>query len=248
MKLISNLKATGMLVMYTDGELARYRSSFSAENVYFEYAPIEDTIPGAFIPLSNNVAGEFGKALVSMAKVEIGGFIPSNLLYCGLEGNEPSLIWYTEPGLKKSLYAFDGFPKELTFYVPWLVWHYHRSHLYLFAVKEKPDTNTKIYKAPFGNISGIGSVCLGGGTSLLNKKYSSFEELIKMVEMAFFGTKFTEQNDKKTIKGNLLTLQKTLAENKKPFPLNVLISYKKTVKNIIDGKESENEDFETADN
>lgn len=230
-----------MLVMYADDQRSHYNSSLSAENVYFEYAPIESGIPGALIPLSNDAAGNFGKALVAMAKVEVGGFIPENLLYCGLGNNDPSLIWYTAPETKRILYNVTGFPAKMKFNMPWLVWYYHRNHLYLFAAKEKPNKNTKLFHAPFGNITS-GFVCLGSGTAILNKNYSSFEELIKLVELAFYGTKFTHLSETRVIKGNLLSLQKKLDGTNKPFPLDVLISNRKTIKNLIDGKESEEDD------
>lgn len=237
MKLISNLKATGMIVMYVNDERSGYNHNISSENVYFEYAPIVQSVPGAFIPLSNAVAADLGKCLTAKSSVEVGGFVPKNLLYCGLGSGDPSLIWYTEPGPKRSLYDLDMFPSELTFNVPWLVWYYHRGHLYLFAAKQKPNMHTRLFKAPFGNISGLGSVCLGGGTSVLNRAYSGFEELMTLTELAFFGTKFTEQNEKKTVKGNLISLQKQLAETGVPFPNSALIGYKKTIKNLIDGQE-----------
>jgi PRTRC genetic system protein B len=246
MKLTDNLKAKGILVMYAHDQRSHYNSTLSRENVYFEYAPVINGVPGAFTPLADAAAGELGKALVAMDKFEMGGFVPGNLLYLGLGNNSPSLIWSTPPAKKKLLFNIEGFPKELTLHVPWLVWYYHRNSLYLYAAKSKPIVDTKLYWAPFSNIT-RGSVCLGAGTSILDRSCTTFEEVMHLVELAFYGTMFTHLSETGTIKGNLMSLQKKLHNTENPFPKAVLLYSGQTVKNLIDGQQTGEEEGNDED-
>jgi PRTRC genetic system protein B len=240
MKLIDKMVPSAIMVFYStspESSSSNYRrTDNNDENTYIEYMPVHNGKPGAGIPLSDNIAFKFANMMLISAKHEIGGFVPSNMLYCGFSGITPSLLWYTEPHKQLLHYSENiGFTTAV-FHVPWLVWFYHNEDVYVFAAKEKPTKATKLYKAPFGNIT-KGVVCMGSGIRLINKDFKNFDEVTKSIETAFWGTNFTEQNDSNTINGNLISLHKQLNGTEDPFPLDVLIYARKTVKSLIDGKE-----------
>jgi len=234
MKVTDILTPKVMLVLYTNPKNEN-RSYYTGDNeVYLEFAPITNGIPGAFIPLSNKMASQLGHTLISMNKFQIGGFVPDNLIYCGLSGQKPVLIWYTKPQFKTlryNLHENSNF-KSAKIKLPYLVWYYFNNSLYLYAAKEKPNIDTELFIAPFGNISN-GLVCLGAGIKLTERVSFDYEELMNLVETAFFVTNFTHQSEKNVIKGNLINLHKSLHTSKKDFPIDVLISTHKNIQSII---------------
>lgn len=240
MKLTNVFAPKAIIVMYAvDKAGSTYRNAhYEADDVYFEFADIHDNKAGALTPLSDVAADTFGKALNAFANTQIGGFVPENMLYCGISQTKPNLMWYTPPQKKKLQYNID---EKLDFksseiFIPGLIWHYRNENLYLYAVKEKPTMKTRLFKAPFGNISD-GQVCLGAGTAVTSKEYDSFEKLMSLVEVAFWGTRFTHQSDNVLKdKKNLISVHKELNGTKKPFPLDVLQGTRQTIKSLIDGK------------
>lgn len=240
----STIKPHSMLVLYlkNDSPADNYARNISAEDVYFEFADICDGVPGAFAPLSAHSASKFSKCFTAAASEEIGGFIPENMLYCATVGITTSVIWYTAPEKKRIMYNIGSEEfKESTFVLPWLVWYYSGGCLRLFAAKEKPAPTTKLFRAPFSNISDKGSVCLGSGTIVLDRNITTYKMLMDLMEAAFFGTFFTHQTSN-AVKGNLLSLHKKLNGTDTPFPENVLIRYGKTIHSLIYGKDNEEED------
>jgi PRTRC genetic system protein B len=247
MKLINVFTPKAVIVMYAvSKEHSTYRNAhYQGDDVYFEFAEVHNNKPGSFTPLSDTAADTFGKALNAFANTSIGGFLPENMIYCGLTQTKPNLMWYTPPQKKKLQYNIhDKLDfKTSQIHVPWLVWHYKNEQLYIFATKEKPTIKTKLYKAPFGNIDETGLVCLGSGTRVTSKEYTSFEHLMGLVEVAFWGTRFTHQSDN-VLKNrkNLITVHKSLDGTNKPFPLSLLAGTRQTVKSLIDGKLTQEEE------
>lgn len=243
MKLTNIFSARAIIVMFAtdNNNNQRYSSDrrYEADEVYFEFAEVHNNIPGALTPLSDAAADSFSKALSTFANSQIGGFISEKVMYCGITNTKPNVMWYTPPQKKKLQYNIDDeFKlKKSEIYVPWLLWHYVNEDLYLFALMDKPTIKSRLFKAPFGNIDEKGCVCLGAGTSVTSKDFTTFDELINLVELAFWGTRFTHQSDN-TLKDNknLITVHMELNGTNNPFPVDLLKGTSKIVKSLVDDK------------
>ena len=238
-----------MLVVYINANLenrSSYSSSMSPEDVYIEYAPITDGKPGAFIPLSDDVSGKMGILLATHAKMEIGGFLPGNVIYNAFDGVKPIVCWYNKPKRRRLLYNEALGLDSLTISLPWLVWVYKDLHLSVYAAAEKPHPDIELLHAPFCNVSADGRICLGTGTSIISKGDSTYTSIINRSELAFFGTRFTDIQFEST-KKNLVSLHKQLSKTKAEFPIDQLISTKKTLKKILNAEQKEEDIFSDID-
>lgn len=237
MKLTDELKPRMLLVLYSKNQNSIYgRQQISPEDVYFEFAPIVDGKAGAAVPLSDEVSAHLGIMLSTAVKVEVGGFISPNLMYCSFNGLRPSMMWYSEPHKRRLLYDKSLGMTELTINLPYLLWFFNNKQVNVFATKERPTLKTKLYKAPFVNINREGVVCMGSGTQVIDRGAVTFTDLIKLVEKAFYGTYFTHQTDTNVVKGNLISIQKKLNGINKPFPLDILVPSPQTIKKLVNGK------------
>lgn len=106
---------------------------------------------------------------------------------------------------------------------------FHGRDLFVFALKEneRPTVETKLFHAPFHNVSHDGNVCLGSArqpkTSLVSNRITGYES-------AFFQSKFSETHYNPMAEGaNLNLVLKDLIETGKEFPLDLLVDTKITL-------------------
>lgn len=148
------------------------------------------------------------------------------------------ILWRTEPRVEDLLFTKEAKIKNGKYHIPGLVWNLSGS-LDLYAYIEWKDLNTKLYKAPFMNISQE-SVCLGTGSDWLEKALkvtSSYVDMIKAVEKSFFLSKFSHLGtDDEQIKGSLIDMYN---KSKTAFPYQFLVPMNKTLKAVI------NEDYDS---
>jgi PRTRC genetic system protein B len=224
-----------MLVFYSNvlpEDFKNHSHKLNNETVYFEYAPIIDGTPTAFAPLSDEVSGVFARAMGAVADCKVGGFINPQILYTSFNGIKPIVAWYTEPQKRRLLCSPSLGIQTVTINLPWLLWVYDDKEVKMYACKEKPSPDTKLFHAPFPNVYEDGRVCLGGGTKVLDKTMYSFESVMQAADLAFFGTQFNHQHNP-GIKGNLISLYKKMNGTDEPFPLNVLKPIRKTLKSVL---------------
>lgn len=116
--------------------------------------------------------------------------------------------------------------------VPALFWVVSGNELQVFALKEnrRPDPDTKLYQAPFFNVSSTGSVCLGSTPSAESGRPEDWET-------QFFRSNFTHPNGQVKLckyRGGFKSLWKTLLSDKSlEFPVTALLPIKKTVKELM---------------
>lgn len=116
--------------------------------------------------------------------------------------------FYSEGVLSKKIISFK--PEELTWhvpskqrtinvngeritaYMPHTVFYYSNESLYVWAVKEKPRANTRLYSPPFWNCSSDGLVCMG------NVRFPETREANKFAKQCterFYQSVFTHGED-----------------------------------------------------
>jgi len=159
------------------------------------------------------------------------GIIPPNVLKFNAE--TPSVIWTTEASVKQ-LHFQEDLPINTGFYpVPRLLWKLKQSSLYVFAIgEEELNGATKLYQAPFLNVSADGSVCMGSSDFKSKSRY--YDLNIQKAENGFFNSIFTHTNTDVLLKVNIVDAMNEMAEKKnKVFDNSLLVESGKTVKDII---------------
>jgi PRTRC genetic system protein B len=162
------------------------------------------------------------------------GIIPTNVLY--IDPNENgSVVWFTK-SRKRPLFFIErlGIPNGVA-YVPPMLWKASRNRLsvYALATDRRPTESTALYYAPFFNVYDDNSVCMGTVDVKINPS-ASLEEFIHEWEESFFNSYFSHLiNGHNPVKGNIVTLWKKLIGTDKPFPKEVLIKNRQTLKKLL---------------
>lgn len=194
--------------------------------------------PINFHPLTEQEQQELAKILVIKEVKKKGflttqGLLPENVLY--LDADQGRVIWHTPPQ-RRSLY----FIESLTIpnggaNLPALLWMGTKKHLTLFALlsAEKPTLQTQLYYVPFFNTNKQGGVCMGT-VSVAIRQSSSLDEFISAWEESFFNSYFSHLFDKhQPVRGNIIQLWQGLIDSHTPFPLDVLINSRQTLKQLL---------------
>ncbi|WON93810.1 PRTRC system protein B [Sphingobacterium sp. UGAL515B_05] len=147
--------------------------------------------------------------------------IPENLLYMD-NGQQDSIIWYTRK-MAIPLFFTDSLSIQSGISsVPALLWKVRGKKLSLFALSadKRPNVHSKLFKAPFFNVSDDGTVCLGT-VNTGTKHTKTLEEYIACWQDFFFNSRFSHLLCS-SVKGNCVQLWKSLVGTGKPFPKKVL--------------------------
>lgn len=161
-------------------------------------------------------------------------FIDKHILYTHQDQEKLSAVWI-KPSSDMELYFQKALniPDGIVHGLPALLFLLKDKTLSIFAVKnlDEFDFNANLYKAPFHNVNGNATICMGSAKISYNNLFY-WEDLIKRTEEAFFSSKFTHFNDPEVIKGNLNLILKDCIENKKPFPISKLVATKTTLESL----------------
>lgn len=215
-------------------QLTIYEANY--DNYYIEISDIEIKKNQAFISPPRPVRKE---TMLGLAKafavqeldiINFQSIIPENVLYFSNNLGSTKLIWYSKPALKSLFFTDKLHIKDGTANVPGLIFYVWNKELKVFAVKQKPNLKTQLYKAPFHNVSDDGKVCLG--SVKITEKFKYAEDIIKAYETAFWNSKFSETHGT-PVKGNINTLWKELINSKDKFPLTSLIKSNFKLSNLI---------------
>lgn len=162
---------------------------------------------------------------------EFKGFVPKNVLKFSTD--EKKIIWYTPATIKK-LYFKEDLPIDTGCYpIPTLLWKLVNNSLCVYALNSIPkDFNSKVYHAPFFNVSSVGSVCMGNAK--FTDKNTDYEKIISLVETAFFNSYFTHSNHNNLLKSNYVDyMNKLKSEEILTFDKKELQSIHKTIKELL---------------
>lgn len=217
-----------------------YQHAAKADEYYIESFEIDSTTgqPINAHPLSNAEATALGKRLNAAQEKHTGflvpdGLMPDNVLYVNPRG-EGMVIWHTPP-MKQTLFFTENVGiKDGAAYVPALLWQASKTQLRIFALKgeKRPTASTSLYHAPLFNTGNDGGVCIGDVNmkSLTNVSLNAF---LTAWQEFFFNSRFSHLNGHLPVSVNPKELWNGLIESGEPFPTDLLISTKTTLKSIL---------------
>lgn len=219
--------------------LVIFQSQKGQYDFYIEHYDMDEHgTPTNAHPLTIREAQQLSKALqmekqCESAFLKTEGILSANILKVDSSGNG-KVIWFTK-AVKRNLFFKDSLeiPNGQA-HVPPMLWMASKTGLYVFALKSnsRPNENTNLYHAPFFNLYTNGKVCMG--TVDVNIKTSaSLEEFTQQWEAYFFNSYFSHLLENRSpVKGNCVSLWKSLMQNDEPFPKDRLLKNNRTLKNL----------------
>lgn len=127
----------------------------------------------------------------------ITGYLPENILqYTPLPGGRYNLMWYRPEEIRVLHFAASLKLTTGKAWVPAMVYQVKGRSLCVYALKsnDRPvPGKTKLYRAPFHNVSDSGNVCLGSA-KVKQPKTKTFETITRYWEDLFWLSEFTHLN------------------------------------------------------
>mgnify|MGYP000170473998 CR=1 FL=1 len=165
--------------------------SYSAEQHYLELRPInKEGKMGAGIPVTYKFMNILLESYTEQMSGVPHGRISSNMLWCDARKGHERYIWYNPPQKRQMYFSKSLAIPDGIFSMPGTIYVVSGNHLDVFAFKgEKPEENTKLYLAPYFNVSGSG-VCLGS-SSLEKPADPDFISLTEYWEIRFWLSEFS---------------------------------------------------------
>ena len=224
---------------YPKSALVFYETKGTETDMYVEHFDMDSNgNPINAHPLTVKEANVLTKSLQTdeeknKAFLKPKGILPTNILHIN-PSEKGTVVWYTKAQQRK-LYFVDSLdiPNGKA-QVPPMLWFADKNSLTVFALanNRRPTVNTALYYAPFFNIYEKGNVCMGT-VSIDIKNSASVEEFIQAWEDYFFNSYFSHSLCENLIKNNIVSLWKSLINTNKPFPIEVLKTHSKTLKNLL---------------
>ena len=222
--------------------LVFFQTNERIKETYVEYFDMDKNgNPINAHPLTEKEAKTLVKALNTKTQKEKSkdflkpkGILPTNILQINPSENG-SVLWFTK-SMKKQLYFTENLeiPNGMA-EVPAMLWFANKRSLKIFALanSRRPTEKTELFYAPFFNVYEDGNVCMG--TVDVNFQNStSLEEFTEKWENYFFNSYFSHlMNEHNPIKGNCVSLWKSLINTEKQFPKEALKQANRTLKNLL---------------
>lgn len=155
------------------------------------------------------------------------GLIPSNVIYCSSENQNPVIIWYQAATKKQLFFDSDMGVKTNIFDLPPLLFACKGNQLSVFRLREQPHIDSELYMVPLPNIYNTSKVCLGSNKT---KKPKNLEQHISNMQDLFYKTRFNALHHLKFGEG-VVYIDVMRKNNLNLFPL--VISEQKTIKKLI---------------
>lgn len=171
--------------------------------------------------------------------LDIKGMLPENLLsFEPYPGGNYKMIWYRPAEIRVLHFAKALKLPTAKAWVPAVIYKVERGGLDVYALKSnaRPKEETKLFIAPFHNVSDDGDVCLGNA-KVAKPRVKTYENLMKYYEDLFWLSEFTHRNGNNKTKDDMNVVWKNLLTSKeqtKWSDINQLQPYKnKTLKSIL---------------
>ncbi len=240
MNTINNITENFGTLYYPKSALIFYEAKGTDTATYVEHFDMDSNgNPINAHPLTVKEANVLAKALnteqeKNKAFLKSNGILPTNILHINPNVEKGSVIWYTK-AQQRSLYFVNGLeiPNGKA-PIPPMLWKASKNSLTVFALanNKRPIEKTPLHHAPFFNIYEKGNVCMGT-VSVDIKNSASVEEFIQAWEDYFFNSYFSHSLSENLTKKNIVNLWKSLVNTDKPFPIEVLKTNNKTLKNLL---------------
>lgn len=193
------------------------QNNYSGSENYLELRPInKEGRMGAGVP----VTYQFMNTLLESYTEEMSGIphgrMPSNMIWCDTRKGREKYIWYNPPQKRQMYFSKSlGIPDGV-FSMPGIIYIVRSGLLDVFAfIGEKPKDSTKLYYAPYFNVSGA-SVCLGN-SSLEKPADPDFVSLTEYWEKRFWLSEFSHLGNRgNPTHSNLVSV----TENARNYPFN----------------------------
>ena len=228
---------------YPTTALLFYQNDERNKDTYVEYFDMDKNgNPINAHPLTEREAETLAKALIVKTQKEKNqdflkpkGILPTNILQINPNIENGSVIWYTKSMIRKFYFTENlEIPNGMA-EVPAMLWFANKRSLKIFALSSnrRPTEKTHLFYAPFFNVYVDGNVCMG--TVDVNIQNStSLEEFTEKWENYFFNSYFSHlMNEHNPIKGNCVSLWKSLINTEKQFPKEALKQANRTLKNLL---------------
>lgn len=219
--------------------LVFYSSRSGSREYYVEHYDMDSKgNPINAHPLTVRESQRLAKSL-SLAREEkepslrTDGILNSNVLF--LDAINSKVIWYTRAMQRSLLFSEKLEMPNGIANVPPMLWVATRRNLYVFALCKgrRPTLRTKLYHAPFFNVYESGNVCLGN-VDVKIAQTASLEEFTGAWEGYFFNSYFSHlMSSHNPVRGNCVSLWKSLVAKSKPFPMEVLKESTVELKDLI---------------
>jgi len=189
-------------------------------------------------PLSIKEANALAKSLLIAEKKQRNFLNPKGLLSPDVvflkTGNDGFAIWKSPPQRIKFLFTDSLAIPCGEASVPALLWRAGKNSLSIFAMMdEHVNGDTLLYHAPFFNVYADGKVCMGNVPVKIPND-CSLEDFMHLWQEYFFNSFFSHLFGGHTpVKGNIVQLWQKLMKNKKPFPIDKLITNNIPINKLI---------------
>jgi len=157
------------------------------------------------------------------------GRIDDRILYYDFSKLNLVIIWYNKSMYRDMVFSKSSKMKSGKCIQPGFIYRTNGESLQVYAYRgSKPTDNSKMYQAPYFNVSNNGNVCLGSISHI--KNYNNVTEYLNMWEHAFWNSEFTHSSTSKLKKENIGVFWNNLIkENPSKFPYKEL----KPIDNIL---------------
>jgi len=188
---------------------------------------------GSGTPLKRKAMVEIFKAFNSKLKYNniIPEFLPENIIVNSHNTGALTLMWYRRKKRYNLIFEHEQKTHNFNVQIPNMIFLFKDDDLYVYAVKtdKRPTESTKLYHAPFPNISMDGKVCLG--TITVNDHYR-ITDIIEEYENVFFNSEFNHEIESdKRCKNNIFESWKSA--HMLSFNNNLLVPTKLTIKELL---------------
>lgn len=219
--------------------LVFYRTECRGQDGYVEYFDMDrNGSPINAHPLTVREAERLAKMLHRKKDKEANflkpkGVMPNNILH--LDAYRSRVVWFTKMQRKVLLFGNQLEIESGTASIPPMLWVADRNALEVFALgnDRRPVETTKLFHAPFFNIYEDGKVCMGTVDVKISPS-ASVEEFMLLWEDYFFNSYFSHlMEGHNPISGNCVALWKSMVNGPAHFPMEVLKTCMKTLKDVL---------------
>lgn len=180
------------------------------QRLYAEFAKIENNEITDQYPLTLNLYRALIDSLVhgsEYAEMKKEYILPHNILFAKNQHGKRTVTFYEGPSEKKMIFSKSCKIPDGTVKIPGMIYHVTHNgsvNVYFYKGKSRPTLKTKLYMAPFYNVSKSGRLCSAGYVEPYSGKVS-YEKFIEKILDAFWKTEFSHEggsSPKRKLPGN----------------------------------------------
>jgi PRTRC genetic system protein B len=162
------------------------------------------------------------------------GLLPANCLFYGRLGGQERIGVFLEPAVRTLLLDDAASVKSISIPCPPLILVGHGVNYALYAVKQRPGADDRLYRAPFPNVYANGALCAGTATFPPCSAGTMRQAIHALFESRFNDHLLSEKSQRHP--ENVLDLWRELAEKRRrKYPLADLVATNALVSSLLRG-------------